>query len=176
MEEKAKAMHNRPMNNKYLKPELDTPYTVALKYPTPIRVKGFDGWQMRYILMDGRALYMPQDVKPQVDALDLKPGQSFTVEIKAVGRKREWSITRNQPQPAIALVERSEPLDGPYSAGVTGLPPTQLEDALKTAVAAAAAAEKHGQQIGYAVRFRPEDIRALGITVLIGMQQKGRAA
>ena len=46
---------------------------------------------------------------------------------------------------------------------------------MKTAVSAAAEAEKHGAKIGYAVRFRPEDIRALGITVLIGMQS-GRAA
>ena len=31
--------------------------------------------------------------------------------------------------------------------------------------------EKHGQAIGYNVRFSPADIRAMGISVLIGMQR-----
>lgn len=171
-------------NSKYLKPELNTPYTVALKYPTPIRVKGFDGWQMRYLLMDGRALYLPEDFKPKMDALNLKPGQTFIVERHAVGRTLEWSVTRPdaprlqggaKPQPAIVLINQSEALDAPVLEDHPRLPQTQLEHALKTAVAAAAAAEKHGQEIGYNVRFNPSDIRALGITVLIGMQS-GRAA
>jgi hypothetical protein len=49
-----------------------------------------------------------------------------------------------------------------------------LESALKTAVSAAAAAEKHGLEIGYNVRFTPADIRAMGISVLISME--GRSA
>ena len=42
---------------------------------------------------------------------------------------------------------------------------TKLEHALKTAIAAAAGAEQFGHEIGYAVRFAPDDIRAMAITV-----------
>jgi hypothetical protein len=44
----------------------------------------------------------------------------------------------------------------------------QLEHALKTAIAAAASAEQFGQQLGYAVCFSPDDIRAMAISVLGG--------
>jgi hypothetical protein len=42
---------------------------------------------------------------------------------------------------------------------------TKLEYALKTAIAAAAGAEQFGHEIGYAVRFAPDDIRAMAISV-----------
>lgn len=58
----------------------------------------------------------------------------------------------------------------------TGIPTTQLANALKTAVTAAAEAEKHAASIGYVVRFTPADVRAMGISVLIGMQSGGRYA
>jgi hypothetical protein len=54
--------------------------------------------------------------------------------------------------------------------------PTKLETALKTAVAAAAAAEKHAAEIGYTVRFTPSDIRAMGISVLTAMDRDQHAA
>jgi hypothetical protein len=41
----------------------------------------------------------------------------------------------------------------------------KLEYALKTAIAAAAGAEQFGHAIGYEVRFAPDDIRAMAITV-----------
>jgi hypothetical protein len=51
---------------------------------------------------------------------------------------------------------------------------TKLEFALKTAIAAAAGAEQFGHEIGYVVRFAPDDIRAMAITVLInGSRENG---
>lgn len=106
-----------------------------------------------------------------------------------VERKAEWFVNRvpdlqpkpGLPQKAATLIAEAGPLDAPHELDDQNLQPvakgpaTALEAALKTAVSAAAEAEKHGQQIGYNVRFTPGDIRALGITVLIGMQS-GRAA
>jgi hypothetical protein len=51
---------------------------------------------------------------------------------------------------------------------------TKLEFALRTAIAAAAGAEQFGHEIGYVVRFAPDDIRAMAITVLInGSRENG---
>jgi hypothetical protein len=52
------------------------------------------------------------------------------------------------------------------------LPDTQLAHALKTAIAAAADAETFAKTLNYNIRFSTEDVRSMGITVLIGMQQR----
>ena len=52
------------------------------------------------------------------------------------------------------------------------LPGTQLAHALKTAISAAADAEKFAKTLDYNIRFTTDDIRSMGITVLIGMQQR----
>jgi hypothetical protein len=49
---------------------------------------------------------------------------------------------------------------------------TQLADALKTAIAAAAAAEEFAKSINYGVRFCGEDIRTMANTLLIGKQRE----
>jgi hypothetical protein len=51
-------------------------------------------------------------------------------------------------------------------------PDTQLAHALKTAIAAAADAETFAKTLNYNIRFTTEDVRSMGITVLIGMQQR----
>ena len=174
---------------KYFKPELAKPYTIALKYPTAKQVEGFSGPELRWILVDGQAFYTPLDFAAKIEDLNIRPGQRFQVEKRIVGRKAEWFVTHlpdvqpkpGLPQKAATLIAEAGPLDAPHELDDQNLQPvakgpaTALEAALKTAVSAAAEAEKHGQQIGYNVRFTPGDIRALGITVLIGMQS-GRAA
>ena len=52
------------------------------------------------------------------------------------------------------------------------VPDTQLAHALKTAIAAAADAETFAKTLNYNIRFTTDDIRSMGITVLIGMQQR----
>jgi len=51
-------------------------------------------------------------------------------------------------------------------------PDTQLAHALKTAIAAAVDAEEYGKTLDYNIRFSTEDVRSMGITILIGMQQR----
>jgi len=174
------------MHPKYFKPELNTQYTLSLRYPTPKRVNGFSGPELRWILSDGQAFYTPLDFADKLKALGIsKPGQKFQAEKRPNGRKAEWFVTHvpdlHKPQTAVALVERAGPLDAP-DAELERNPQTQktgsstaLEAALKTAVTAAAAAEKHAERLGYSCRFSSADIRAMGISVLVGLQS-GRAA
>jgi len=56
--------------------------------------------------------------------------------------------------------------------GTPRSPDTQLAHALKTAIAAAADAETFAKSLNYNIRFTTEDVRSMGITVLIGMQQR----
>jgi hypothetical protein len=157
------------MNPKYLKLELDKPETIALKYPTP---------QLRWLLMDGRALYTPEQIRDKIEALKIKPGQRFRIERRRAGGGVEWHVNRVRNtgggSKAAKILDTAGELDQP-EASLHPVVETPLERALKSAVVACAQAEAHGKQIGYAVRFTPADVRALGITLLIGMQN-GRAA
>jgi hypothetical protein len=56
-------------------------------------------------------------------------------------------------------------LETQLRASIPGL--ARLEQALKTAIAAAAGAEQFGHQIGYEVHFAPDDIRAMAIDALM---------
>lgn len=159
----------------YLKLEPGIPYQIALKYPTPKEVKGFQGPQHMWTLMNGQRIYTDFDVQAKITALGIKPGQRFTIERAKSGKHLEWRVSLPK-QPAIELLDHAEGLDSPVLPEPVRATPTQLEHALKTAVDAAAAAEKFGASIGYAVRFRPEDIRAMGISVLIAMDRSRHAA
>ena len=93
--------------------------------------------------------------------------------------------------PAIAFYELEAPANGtastnqppadsgdvsaspsPPTAKEPTAPSTQLAHALKTAISAAADAEKFAKTLDYNIRFTTDDIRSMGITVLIGMQQR----
>lgn len=163
------------MNPKYMRLELDKPVTVALRYPEPKVVNGFAGPECRWILMNGQALYTPESLKEKIGAF--KPGERFTIQKVRAGRTIEWKLQRAgtpvqretaKPQHAATLLDSVSSLDST----VDEIPRSRLEDALRNAVTAAAAAEKHGAAIGYTIRFQPADVRAMAISVLIGMQQR----
>ena len=52
------------------------------------------------------------------------------------------------------------------------MPPTKLESALKTAIAAARNAETFGLELGYPIRFDADAIKSMAITVLINMSER----
>ena len=162
----------------YIRLELDKPITIALKYPAPKPVTGFNGPELRWILMDGQALYTPVEFSDKSGQLGIKPSQRFTIEKRKAGRGVEWHASHISDlrggQKAAQILSDAPELHEP-EALVRPITETPLERALKTAVSAAAAAEKHGALVDYPVRFRPEDIRAMAITLLIGYQS-GRAA
>jgi len=182
-----------------LKLEPNKPYTIALKYPTGKQVDGLSGPQLRWILSNGDLLYTPMVVGPQIEDLGIRPGQPFTLTKYQNGRGFNWIAElsaktsdnirpigkgpaaqraatpvphETNRTPIAAILDTAEPLDGIP----TSLSPTRLEHALKTAVRAAAEAEKYAESISYACRFSSADVKSMAISVLIGMQQGGRHA
>ena len=155
----------------YLKPELGKTYEIALRYPKPRNVKGFSGDEHLWFLSDGRGLFAPVEFESRITELGLKPGQRFSLIRTRQNGRIEWKAER-LAQPAAALLERQGSLDFGYDEQPGKIPVDRLAAALKTAVHAAAAAEKHGGKIGYTVRFTPSDIRAMALSVLIGTDQR----
>ena len=97
----------------------------------------------------------------EIQSLTLAPGQPFLLTKSTRNGQRgfDWKIER---KPA----ELSSNAPASHNR-----PTTQLESALKTAIAAAKEAEQYGTAIGYTVRFSEESIKCLAITVLIGQQR-----
>lgn len=164
---------------KVLKLETGKPQTIALRYPTPKKVSGFSGPQLLWMLVDGLVLYTPEYVGPAIAKLELNVGERFTIQKQQNGQRIEYLVSKGSP--AAKLVEQAESLEQPGVTPITQTdrkPPqiqTQLAMALKTAVSAAAEAEKHAQGIGYTCRFSPADIRAMAISVLISWQNRNAA-
>ena len=115
-------------------------------------------------MTNDQALYTPVQVQEQIAGLKIKAGQRFQIE----RGKNGWKVSHPQAQPAAAILDAQPSLDSP----VDEIPHSRLEDALRNAVTAAAAAEKHAEKLGYACRFSSADVRAMAISVLIGMQQR----
>ena len=172
----------------YLKLDFGKPISISLKFLEPQKVKGWHGPELRWILTDGKALYTPESFRDKIKDLGIRAGQRFQVEKRKLGKEVEWNASHVSDlrggQAAARILEASPELaepeasfSNPASEPQAPRKPmeTALERALKTAVVACAEAEAHGKSIGYAVRFTPSDVRALGITLLIGMQN-GRAA
>lgn len=163
----------------YVDLPIDTPVELTLKYAQPLAVKGRQNQPLAmFTCTDGRKLYVPPVAGNEIAKLNLDPGTPFLLTKTRTSWKAELPFPRGNSraaQEAIRLINDSEPLDAPVPEDHPRIPPTQLEHALKTAVAAAAAAEKHAERLGYSCRFSSADIRAMGISVLIGMD-RGRAA
>jgi hypothetical protein len=77
-------------------------------------------------------------------------------------RRAAAAPTLNKPELAVNGGAATT-LESQLRASLPGI--AKLEYALKTAIAAAAEAEQFGHAIGYVVRFAPQDIRAMAITV-----------
>jgi hypothetical protein len=178
--------------------QVGQPVTIALEYSTGKRVPSPRGGadQFYCTLTDGRGWYADLEAYEMVEQLDLVSREPFTICKLGAGRfevQREGQYptqpvrtgTRiggerapenRQPVGGVEAVN-SQPQSAPISAVVNtvpSVPATKLEQALKTAILASANAEKYGAEIGYTVRFTPEAIKCMAISVLIGMEQGGR--
>jgi hypothetical protein len=170
----------------YLKLEFNKTLTISLKSCEPKQIRGWHGPELRWILSDGRALYTPESFRDRIKDLGIQPGQTFEIVKRRLGKEVEWRA-RHLPdlrggQEAARILETAPELAEPEASLAADAPPmrkpmeTALERALKTAVVACAEAEAHGKSIGYAIRFASSDVRALGITLLIGLQKRQDAA
>lgn len=181
--------------------QVGRPVTIALEFSTGKLVPSqYNGGadQMYYTLTDGRAWYADLAAAELIDKLDLVSREPFTVCKLGAGRyevQRDGqfpaapiSNTRMDPERTATRIggERAaaevsdRPVGGQQAAAnshnesTNAQPVTKLEQALKTAILASANAEKYGAEIGYTVRFTPEAIKCMAISVLIGMEQGGR--
>ena len=146
-----------------MKLPLNVPTEITLQFPHGLDVTGQYGPQTMFTLSGNQRIYVPAEVGREIHALSLPNGEPFmlTKAQRDGQRAFEWKVERKAVHtPATAPATEKRPL-------------TQLEDALKTAIAAAAEAEKYATAIGYTVRFSEESIKSMAVTVLINM---GRAA
>jgi hypothetical protein len=157
----------------YINIDFNIPLEIALKYSTPLPVKSKSGSPLAmFTCTDGRKLYVPPVAGNEIAKLNPKPGDKIRLlKARADSGATLWIAERVNGQPVTQLLSKAEDLTDPHGLETPSKPVTKLEDALKTAVAAAAAAEKYGREIGYAVRFAPQDIKAMGISVYIGTQR-----
>jgi len=148
-----------------LKLEPNVPTELALENPAGLEVQGNYGPQVLFTLTNRRRLYVPLEVGKEIRSLTLAPGQPFTIcKVQREGQRSfNWVVERKPGQASETRQNAPEPFKVA----------TQIEHALKTAVAAAASAERFATEIGYTVRFSEESIRCMANTVLISM---GRAA
>ena len=172
---------------KYLKLETNRPEQIQLRYPTARECDGFSGKQLRWILMDGRALYTPLIVAERVACLKLKPGERFTIKKHQVGDKTDWQVSKAQP--ISKLLDQSEDIDKPQLTGtpsnngtvgeqhpsksvtriVTSVPATQLATALKMAISAAADAAGISRRYG-GIHFEQGDLMGRTLGRQVGQQ------
>ena len=78
--------------------EMNVPQELALKFAEGAIKQGRFGYQVMYTLADDRLMYVPRFVASRISALEIQPGEPFTIckrEIKDGQRKSiEWRVTR----------------------------------------------------------------------------------
>jgi hypothetical protein len=99
----------------------------------------------------------PGAAKSTQRAAKIEPGRAAQPTVRAA-----VTPAFNKPEPDVNGGAATT-LETQLRASIPGI--AKLEYALKTAIAAAAGAEQFGHAISYAVRFAPQDIRAMAITV-----------
>jgi hypothetical protein len=177
----------------YIRLESNKPQIIAFKHLDPEQVQGHSGPELKWTLSDGKSLYTPVEFRDRIKALKVELGQKVKVERRGKtiyaahvpdlrGGQTAARVLQNAPE--LGEPEASIPLSRPVheTTKQESLPPmrktpqTALAIALQTAVSAAAIAEKHAESLGYSCRFSSSDIRAMGISVLIGMTRDGKVA
>lgn len=171
-------------NNGYIRFELEHPQTVTLASMDPTLCRGFkDELQHMYKLAGGKVMYVPPGVSKYFQEHGLHPGRPVTITKGRApdGHNTQWTVKLAEPeektipiiwagQKASAILKdaKLEEYDVMPSQPVK-LPDTRMTSALKTAVEAAWQAELFGEEIGYPVKFSSQDVRAMAISINIGM-------
>ncbi len=136
------------------------------------RLDGSDS-QLERELRDSIEQARQSQTLPDADADNLSAHQASDPPphtFYELGCKHTESGSRNDHKPNGADIPATPSQSG--TGASVRQPDTQLAHALKTAIAAAAEAEAFAKTLNYNVRFTTEDVRSMGITVLIGMQQR----
>src|SRR4051812_17261877 len=179
-------------SSEIIKFQPNIPVRLTLKYGDTKPCKSRFSAEDQYMLSatDGRIAFLTPYANARLQAAGVQRGDEITIEQVVVNRGQrktiDWRIEKVTEQPAARgaatgpTVAASDMPAKPYqveqqigSSSVSSRPATQLEDALRTAMAAAKAAEQYGREIGYLMKFDKDDVRSMAITLLIGKQRGG---
>ena len=159
------------------------PFKICKRYVKTGQRKTVD-WLVERPDADGET-QLERDLRDSIDIAKLRNESSASGPPPPPARPmiviRRPSIEASDPPPW-APTEETGSTNGHHSSstvlapgsGSQPPPDTQLAHALKTAIAAAVEAEKFAKTLDYNIRFTTDDVRSMGITILIGMQQRVR--
>ena len=134
--------------------EMNVPQEVVLKFSEGVMKQGRFGYQVMYTLADDRLMYVPRFVASRISALEIQPGELFTIckrEIKDGQRKSiEWRVTRVELETqlerdlrkSVEIANASNSGKGPVA--VPSAPPEVLTPAAEGAVAPVANGSGNG--------------------------------
>src|SRR4051794_7542070 len=155
-----------------IKFQANIPVLLTLKYDDtkPCKSKFNDEDQYMLTTTDGRIAFLTPYANARLEAAGVKRGDQIsitqTVLVKGQRKSIDWMIAKVEGEarersaataPTVAApTVPAKPDELSKPAATPSVAPrllTDLEDALKTAIASAKAAEQYGQEIGYVVKF-----------------------
>jgi len=183
-----------------LRLEVDVPVVAELLFDTPLPVQGKWGDQFMYTLRTGdveKVFYADPALSAEFEKAGVRKGEPFKIGkmSRRDGNRRgvEWKIRKLDPEEAAppspgsvngtahqAPGETAKPQHQDVANPTTQAPlpetrpQTQLEDALKTVVAACHAAGEYAKQINFQMPpFTSDDISRMAMTLAINGRQNG---
>jgi hypothetical protein len=173
---------------------LNTPVTVALKYPQGRIITGQYGERVIYTLTDGRVMFLAPEVAGQIEAAAINVRENFTITQKWDGVKgspRTWEVARlagEQPNGTL-VVPNATPSPAATSAGTraTPKPPASATAATPNGARsllvqeADALVDAYAQVLERALttyqgRIKPDEVRSLLLSAYIQRRQLSTCA
>ena len=183
--EMATANTNRPPREVVDFP-LNTPVTVALKYPQGRMINGQYGERVMYTLTDGRVMFLAPEVAGQIEKLGINVRESFAVTRNSPGQgaPTTWEIARvtgEQPNGTFVLEAPASPTPKPPGVATTADPGTPRKTTTSLVDEANALVDGFAQVLErslslYQGRIKPDEVKSLLISAYIQRQKLSSVA
>jgi hypothetical protein len=163
------------------------PVDLALKWTDGKNMQGQFGPSVMFTTADNRVLFLPQPVGDRVRALGLQPGEPVRIcKSQGAGKKTEWQVEKlgEQPNGTFVIPKAAGPSTSPVSGPalpqeltnqVSSNPITRsdfLRHHARELVDAYAATVQYAES-QHGVMVKPEDVRAIVLSVFIQMGRAG---
>jgi hypothetical protein len=172
--------------------EPNKPVDLALKWTDGKNMQGQFGPSVMFTTQDNRVMFLPSDVGDRVRALGLQPGEPVRIcKSQGAGKKTEWQVQKLGEQPNGTFVI---PKAGPALMGEREADPAVAGIHQSTAIAsqpitrsdflrhhARELVDAYADTVRYAetqhgVMIKPDDVRAIVLSVFIQMGRSGQGA
>ena len=155
------------MPTSILKIERDRPADIRLKWTDGLPVTGQYGPQVQYTLEDGRRFYVDPEISKRIAALEVSPGEPFTICKRSEGRRIVWDIERVKST-GEGPAEAEETQEAVRRPSLEVIPKCQnpITSALLEAHHISVTASDALEREGIAVQFTSHDVTALAIALL----------